>query len=542
MIEWGKNPVHSYHSNIIDTKVAYVTITGRGWFRTPIHTNNIRFNYINNYLVINQTDISVLNSNNGLRTYNKNINHYINFTVLELKLKLCTDTKQMNAMCGVSDGSPNQACAVCKISTQQSNSDPCPQTRNVELKDYETSIAHGLSVTRLDKDLFPNISEISVKDSEGSKFLPISYILSKDFVPCGLHYRMGNGGRNYDALQTAIVGEKVMNSNQMKKLATLDKQKYEILREIQQRTQALYLSEPFSESNNNYFDDSTLDSNNSNDLSNNNYNNDIDDTDVTVVSNQLNQLNQLNNNNNNDNENNDHNNIDITNEITDQDIINAINGSVQDLNNTFIKIENTINQLHEQLCDNNDKYKEFHEIVQEAKIRELEYRPNEVLGIDAMRLPYVYELFMPMLTRMNPQAANIAKYLFPLLKIQYNVISRKNLTPYSDEFMHFFKFITVAIDKWSLLFRKVCTNKQLAGDKHHWMYHMYHYMDHYRFSPAWMDDQRTEATMRFAMQWYKKYKNHLNKIKASTMMLSLNCGHLIEFDESNSKQLYEYSV
>ena len=403
MIEWEKNPVDSYHSNIIDINVAHVIVTGRGWFRTPIHTNNIKFNYIKNYLVINQTDINVLNSKNDLRTYNKNVNHYIHFTVLELKLKLCTDTKQMNAMCGVSDGSPNQACAVCKITTQQSNSDPCPHTRNVELKDYETTLAHGLSVTRLNKQLFPNISEISVKDSEGSKFLPISYILSKDFVPCGLHYRMGHSGRNYTALQTAIVGEAVMNSTQMKKLETLDKQKYEISREIQQRTQAIYLSESFIESYNNCVDDSTVNLNN-------NDNNDIDENDVTVVSNQLN---QLNNNNNIDNLNNDDSNIDTNNKIVDQEIIDAINGSLEDLNSVFVKIENTINELHAQLCDNNNEYKEFHEIAKEAKIRELEYRPNEVLGIDAMRLPYVYKLFMPALEKMNPEAAKIAEYLFP---------------------------------------------------------------------------------------------------------------------------------
>ena len=93
------------------------------------------------------------------------------------------------------------------------------------------------------------------------------------------------------------------------------------------------------------------------------------------------------------------------------------------------------------------------------------------------------------------------------------------------------------------MFRNACTNKTeqqtLAGDKHHWYNHAYHFMEHHRFSVAWMDDQRTEATMRFALQWFRKYKNHLTQAKASTMMTCMNLTHDIEFDASNSKVLYE---
>ena len=223
---------------------------------------------------------------------------------------------------------------------------------------------------------------------------------------------------------------------------------------------------------------------------------------------------------------------------TNDEILEAMNGSINDLKKIQKDIEQEILRIETEL-NKHIRFKEWHQLTNEAGIKEIEYRENEILGVDAMKLPDVYEVFLPALKKVNPKAAEIAQYLFPFQGIQFNCLAHKNIVPFSDEFLRFFKFLTICIDLWSLQFREACSGKPpSAGDKHHWNYHAFHFMEHHRFSPGWMDDQRTEATMKVAMQWFKKYKNHLNKSKASTMMLGINTPHLIKFDKTNQKELY----
>ena len=154
-----------------------------------------------------------------------------------------------------------------------------------------------------------------------------------------------------------------------------------------------------------------------------------------------------NNNNNTDNMNFDNNSDGNEIQFTTEQIKEALNGSIEEL----IKIKELMEQqikIQQQALSNNQKYVEFHELAKKANIKDIPYRNNEILGGDAITLPDKYKVFIPALRRENAKAADIAEYLFPLLKIQYDILSRKNFIPFSDEFMDFFKLITVAVDKW----------------------------------------------------------------------------------------------
>ena len=155
-----------------------------------------------------------------------------------------------------------------------------------------------------------------------------------------------------------------------------------------------------------------------------------------------------------------------------------------------------------------------------------------------MHLTETFEIFVETLKNIDQELSELCELLFIFRRCQLHAICHKNTIPFSDEFLRFFKFVTVAVDRWSLQLRTLCTGKQNAGDKHHWFQHIYHWMEHYRFSPAWMDDQRTEATMRFGMYWYKKYRANLNKINTNSMITKMNLPHCIEFDKTNKKCIY----
>ena len=645
LVEWKHKPVvkYSHHSDIqfIDAR-----ITGKGQFYQQIKTSNIKMETFEGFRIICEDDRSILQATEEQRYYQKNRNHLISFVVNELWMKHAMDLKQINASLGLADGGNVQSCVTCVMRRKTQNQHPTPQTRNIKIRKLERMIALASNAPRLDNNLFPRAVPRGFTAYEGMKYLSITNMHPKDYIPPTVHMKMGNAGRNFACLKEAIVGKKIMNSQEMKKLHLLQTQLYAIKAEIKQRQQFTYLSEQyfeFKEKNNPidtdndsiFTDDEDFEINvqeNDNDIdivlqgNNNNNNNNSpiqheNDNNIqldTIDNNNDLQLNENNNineldlidnhndlhlnniDNNNDlqlNENNNINELDLnannninniqlkendntngiqSNEIDnisvfssssssstssdeeqdesmDEDIneqnelglkysndqiLDAMNGTIDDLQKIQKNIIKEINKTKKEL-NKHIEYKEWHELTKEAKIKEIEYRDNEILGVDAMKLPDKYETFLPALRKACPEAARIAEYLFPFQGIQFHCMAHKNIVPFTHEFLIFFKFLTLCVDLWSLQFREACTGQPAAaGDKHHWNNHAFHFMEHYKFAPGWMNDQRTEANMKIAMQWFKTYKNHLTESKASSMMLGINAPHLIKFDPTNKQQLY----
>ena len=272
-IEWPKDSEISTS----DTGVSYIDIriTARGWFYQHINMSNVRIELIDQIQVVRQTDSKHLEARNEPRYYKKNCVHSISFIANEILIKHAMDLKQANASLGLAEGGNNQSCVTCVISKNIQNQYPTPQTRNIKIRSTARMIALAASAPRLDKKMFPRIRRRGFTAHEGMKYMAITNMHPKDYIPPTVHMKMGNAGRNFSHLKEAIVGKKIMNSNEMKKLHLLQTQLYAILAEIEQRDQFIYLSEQYSGFNQLNVNNNNLQINNenNNNLSSDNENN-----------------------------------------------------------------------------------------------------------------------------------------------------------------------------------------------------------------------------------------------------------------------------
>ena len=60
-------------------------------------------------------------------------------------------------------------------------------------------------------------------------------------------------------------------------------------------------------------------------------------------------------------------------------------------------------------------------------------------------------------------------------------------------------------------------------------------MDHYRFSPAWCDDQKSENVMKLLKRMFRTFTFHLNQHKLRGLVHQMNMYHYLHFDALNSK-------
>lgn len=107
----------------------------------------------------------------------------------------------------------------------------------------------------------------------------------------------------------------------------------------------------------------------------------------------------------------------------------------------------------------------------------------------------------------------------------HNTILKKNFKPYSDELL---KKVKKAIIEFDSLYKKFLIkissdiDYKKFGFKIHYLYHCWEWCKFFRFSPAWIDDQRCEAfNLRLKRYWsiFASAMNEINLLKMINTMV-----------------------
>ena len=131
-----------------------------------------------------------------------------------------------------------------------------------------------------------------------------------------------------------------------------------------------------------------------------------------------------------------------------------------------------------------------------------------------------------------------------------NGMLTKNRIPYTDEFLDCMKKCIIEFEGlYKQYIKRITNDSNRFGYKIHYLYHCWEWCKFFRFSPAWIDDQRCEAfNLRLKRYWaiFASAMNHTNLLKmANTMIrhtISIDPKCMIDTIKQTNKLLKEFHV
>lgn len=199
------------------------------------------------------------------------------------------------------------------------------------------------------------------------------------------------------------------------------------------------------------------------------------------------------------------------------------------------ELQNELSEIHTDF-DELQGLKDWNDLLSEMKVRELSYREHDMSGSHALIFLDQSQKVIQLMNKYDKNCASILKYLLIFRRFLVHSSCHKNYVRYTDDFLNMFKFAVILDDHLYHLFLEKCyqTEEPNVGWKQHQFYHVYMWMDFYRFSPAWVDDQKSENLMKLLKRMFRYMGFNLNKKKLRALVHQINMYHYIKFDMTNT--------
>ena len=513
--------------------------------------------------------------------YKKDIVHNIGFVKHEVDDKLQGDYKELGILKGNATSSAFYCCISCYGTSKHCKQDPTPSNRSAKPR-YDGADLEALQgVDRVEKDLNPK-KKVDYKKTLGNKYGSVCKIYGHNYGSSNIHLFGGKCGRYVKDLKALILKLDVVDNDLIKQYDEQQKKLFILRSELrlyqrQQKRVNRFNKENGSDKHSNdkdiidfHFDD------------NGNY------KDVPIVYNNNISNNQINNKSNNkckktqlitpktlsskstkskkskkkprfilhnqpvDYDN--HHNLNIQNTNVNQDNLgdNDDDSDISDLEVNYLidhieKLQQDIGVVEAKILDlttamdlNTDRLKVWNKYKKDAGFEELDYRDNEITGPNALKFVDSWDHLRQPLQQISPKAAEICKYLFPLLKFLVHVSCHKNVLPLDDETIILHKFAVIEEEYVGRQLTRVCRNKldckELAvGIKGHQLYHEHSKMEWTRMTGAHFGDQRPENGCKMSKCYIRENRNQLTKQRVRTVVMKMNCEHALYYDTTNTR-------
>ena len=202
--------------------------------------------------------------------------------------------------------------------------------------------------------------------------------------------------------------------------------------------------------------------------------------------------------------------------------------------------ETKLNELHNKTTDMAG-LKAWNDILKKMKIQEISYRDDDMSGTHSLLFLNRAQDLVDGLKEYSDQGKALGDILEKILHFRRFIIHsccHKNRVRYSDDFIKLFLFAVIMDDHLTRLYVKMCYGQKkyyCYGQKQHCFYHIYWWMDYYRWSPAWVDDQKSENVMKLLKRMFRKMNYSLSQSKLRSLCHQMNLCHYVVLDTSNSR-------
>ena len=187
-------------------------------------------------------------------------------------------------------------------------------------------------------------------------------------------------------------------------------------------------------------------------------------------------------------------------------------------------------------CVDAQGLQKWNDLMEEMKVREISWRGNEMTGTHSLNFLNSSDKLVAVLKDVNEEIADVLDKLLHFRKFIVHSFCHKNRVRYTDDFLRLLLFAIVMDDHLTHLYLKLChpkSPKLAVGQKHHSFYHIWWWMDHYRFSPAWLDDQKSENMMKLLKRMFRTFTFSLNQSKLKNLVHQMNMYHFLRWDVNN---------
>ena len=181
--------------------------------------------------------------------------------------------------------------------------------------------------------------------------------------------------------------------------------------------------------------------------------------------------------------------------------------------------------------------KDYEAMLKEVGVKEISYRDMDMSGTHALKLLNNCDKWIELVKKYNQNIGSILECLLVFTRFIVHSCCHKNRVRYSNKFLFFFKNAVIIHDQIYHVCLSKCnyygTKKVGVGQKHHMFLHVLWWMEYYRFSPAWFDDQKAENVMKLLKRMFRKMAFSLNRKKLKSMVHKINLYHQLRFDMSD---------
>ena len=155
-------------------------------------------------------------------------------------------------------------------------------------------------------------------------------------------------------------------------------------------------------------------------------------------------------------------------------------------------------------------------------IREFNHVPNSMQGRSASNFVNNWNVFEQFFDG-DQELQLLYSGMMIRLKFIFNGMLKKNFVPYTDKYLEMLKKSIVEFDAlYKKYIKRITDESNRFGYKLHYLYHCWEWCKFFKFSPAWIDDQRCEAfNLRLKRYWaiFASAMNHTNLLKMANTMI-----------------------
>ena len=181
--------------------------------------------------------------------------------------------------------------------------------------------------------------------------------------------------------------------------------------------------------------------------------------------------------------------------------------------------------------------KDYEAMLRKVGVSEISYRDMDMSGTHALKLLNNCDPWIDLVYKYNYEIGLILECLLVFTRFLVHSCCHKNRVRYTDKFIFFFKCCVIIFDHIYHVFLIKCNffgvKKVGVGQKVHMFIHVLWWMEYYRFSPAWFDDQKAENVMKLLKRMFRKMAFSLNRKKLRSMVHKINLYHQLRFDMSD---------
>ena len=199
---------------------------------------------------------------------------------------------------------------------------------------------------------------------------------------------------------------------------------------------------------------------------------------------------------------------------------NKVKSKLNETKNEFEKVKKQLKSAIDK--KKSAKGRQLSKTLMAYNIREFNPVPNSMQGRSASNFVNNWNVFEQFFDG-DKELQLLYSGMMIRLKFIFNGMLKKNCVPYTDKYLERLKKSIVEFDAlYKKYIKRITDDSNRFGYKLHYLYHCWEWCKFFKFSPAWIDDQRCEAfNLRLKRYWsiFASAMNHTNLLKMANTMI-----------------------